>query len=48
MFVLLPFVVWLLDVSLSSEISYERYSSAFGRRRRGGAGVVDQARCAGG
>jgi len=29
MFVLLPLVVWLLDVSLSSEISYERFSSAF-------------------
>lgn len=29
MFVLLPFVVWLFDVSLTSEISYERFSSAF-------------------
>ena len=29
MFVLLPFVVWLLDVSLTSEISYERFSNAF-------------------
>jgi succinate dehydrogenase / fumarate reductase cytochrome b subunit len=29
MFVLLPLVVWLLDVSLSSEISYERFSNAF-------------------
>ena len=29
MFVLLPFVVWLFDVSLSSEVSYERFSSAF-------------------
>lgn len=29
MFVLLPFVIWLFDVSLSSEISYERFSSAF-------------------
>lgn len=29
MFVLLPFVVWLFDVSLSSEISYERFTSAF-------------------
>ena len=29
MFVLLPFVVWLLDVSLTSEISYERYAAAF-------------------
>ena len=29
MFVLLPFVVWLFDVSLTSEISYERFSSAY-------------------
>jgi succinate dehydrogenase / fumarate reductase cytochrome b subunit len=29
MFVLLPLIVWLLDVSLGSEISYERFSNAF-------------------
>jgi succinate dehydrogenase / fumarate reductase cytochrome b subunit len=29
MFLLLPFVVWLFDVSLGSEISYERFSNAF-------------------
>jgi succinate dehydrogenase / fumarate reductase cytochrome b subunit len=29
MFVLLPLLVWLLDVSLSSEVSYERFSNAF-------------------
>lgn len=29
MFVLLPFVVWLFDVSLTSEMSYERFTSAF-------------------
>jgi succinate dehydrogenase / fumarate reductase, cytochrome b subunit len=29
MFVLLPFVIWLFDVSLSSEISYERFTSVF-------------------
>jgi succinate dehydrogenase / fumarate reductase, cytochrome b subunit len=29
MFLLLPFVIWLFDVSLTSEISYERFSSAF-------------------
>ncbi len=29
MFMLLPFIVWLLDVSLTSEISYERFTSAF-------------------
>ena len=30
MFLLLPFVIWLFDNSLSSEISYERFTSAFG------------------
>jgi succinate dehydrogenase / fumarate reductase cytochrome b subunit len=29
MFLLLPFVVWLFDVSLTSEISYERFASAY-------------------
>lgn len=29
LFVLLPLIVWLLDVSLGSEISYERFSNAF-------------------
>ena len=29
MFLLLPLIVWLLDVSLGSEISYERFSNAF-------------------
>ncbi len=29
MFLLLPFVVWLFDVSVSSEISYEQFTSAF-------------------
>jgi len=29
MFLLLPFIVWLMDVSLSSEISYERFTAAF-------------------
>ncbi|MFN7724096.1 MAG: succinate dehydrogenase, cytochrome b556 subunit [Rubrivivax sp.] len=28
-FLLLPFVVWLFDVSLTSEISYEKFTSAF-------------------
>jgi succinate dehydrogenase / fumarate reductase cytochrome b subunit len=36
MFILLPFVVWLLDVSLTSEISYERFTFAF----EGGIGPV--------
>jgi succinate dehydrogenase / fumarate reductase, cytochrome b subunit len=29
MFVLLPFVVWLFDVTLSSEVSYERFGAAY-------------------
>ena len=29
MFVLLPFVVWLFDVSVSSEISYAGFTNAF-------------------
>ncbi|HSQ71134.1 MAG TPA: succinate dehydrogenase, cytochrome b556 subunit [Rubrivivax sp.] len=29
MFVLLPFIVWLFDTSISSEISYESFTSAF-------------------
>ena len=29
MFVLLPFILWLFDTSLSSEISFAKFSSAF-------------------
>jgi succinate dehydrogenase / fumarate reductase cytochrome b subunit len=29
LFFLLPFIVWLFDTSLSSEISYDRFSSLF-------------------
>ena len=29
MFALLPLLVWLLDVSLTSELSYERFTAAF-------------------
>lgn len=29
MFVLLPFVIWMLDTSVTSEISYDRFASAF-------------------
>ena len=29
MFALLPFIIWLFDKSLSSEISYDTFSSAF-------------------
>ena len=30
MFVLLPFVIWMFDVSVTSEITFERFTSAFG------------------
>jgi succinate dehydrogenase / fumarate reductase, cytochrome b subunit len=30
MFLLLPFVVWLFDVTVTSEVSYERFTNAFG------------------
>jgi succinate dehydrogenase / fumarate reductase cytochrome b subunit len=36
MFLLLPFVVWLFDTSLSSEISFDRFTSVF----LAGAGFV--------
>ena len=29
MFLLLPFVIWLFDVSVTSEATYERFTSAF-------------------
>ncbi len=29
MFLLLPFVIWLFDTSVTSEVSYERFASAF-------------------
>jgi succinate dehydrogenase / fumarate reductase cytochrome b subunit len=29
MFLLLPFIIWMFDTSVSSEISYERFTSAF-------------------
>jgi succinate dehydrogenase cytochrome b subunit len=36
MFLLMPFVIWLFDVSVSSEASYARFTSAF----RAGAGFL--------
>ena len=29
MFALLPFVIWLFDVSVTSEVSYEQFTAAF-------------------
>lgn len=31
MFLLLPFIIWMFDVSVSSEISFSRFTSAFSR-----------------
>ncbi|KAB7619344.1 succinate dehydrogenase, cytochrome b556 subunit [Verminephrobacter eiseniae] len=36
MFLLLPFIVWMFDTSLSSEISFARFTAIF----KAGAGVV--------
>ena len=36
MFFLLPFIIWLFDLSVSSEISYDRFSAAF----TAGIGIV--------
>ena len=30
MFVLLPFIVWMFDASVTSEVSYDGFTSAFG------------------
>lgn len=35
MFVLLPFIIWMFDASVSSEISYARFTSAFGAQGMG-------------
>jgi succinate dehydrogenase / fumarate reductase, cytochrome b subunit len=36
MFVLMPFIIWMFDTSLTSEISYDQFTSVF----VGGAGFV--------
>ena len=36
MFVLLPFIIWMFDASVTSEISYEQFASVF----NAGTGVV--------
>lgn len=40
MFVLMPFIIWMFDTSISSEISYARFTSAFGAGMLGLPGVV--------
>ena len=36
MFVLLPFIIWMFDTSLTSEISYSQFSAVF----KGGVGFL--------
>ena len=36
MFVLMPFIIWMFDTSLTSEISYSQFASVF----RSGTGLV--------
>ncbi|MFM9917151.1 MAG: succinate dehydrogenase, cytochrome b556 subunit [Rhizobacter sp.] len=36
MFLLMPFIIWMFDTSVTSEISYSQFSSVFA----GGAGIV--------
>ena len=36
MFLLLPFIIWMFDTSVSSEISFAKFTSAFG----GGIGIA--------
>ena len=35
MFLLLPFIIWMFDTSVSSEISFARFTSAFGKEGLG-------------
>ncbi len=40
MFLLMPFVIWMFDTSISSEISYERFASAFSAGMLGLPGFI--------
>lgn len=40
LFVLLPFAIWLFDTSVTSEVSYDRFTSAFAAGLLGLPGVV--------
>ncbi len=40
MFVLMPFIIWMFDTSISSEISYERFAGAFSAGMLGLPGVI--------
>lgn len=39
MFVLMPFIIWMLDASISSEISFEKFKSAFNAGMLGLPGI---------
>ena len=40
MFLLLPFVIWMFDTSISSDLSFERFKSAFNAGMLGVPGVL--------
>jgi succinate dehydrogenase / fumarate reductase cytochrome b subunit len=40
MFVLMPFIIWMFDTSISSEISYARFTGAFSAGMLGLPGVI--------
>ncbi len=40
MFLLMPFIIWMLDVSISSEISFEKFKSTFNGGMLGLPGFV--------
>ena len=40
MFLLMPFVIWMFDTSISSEISYERFTGAFSAGMLGLPGFI--------
>ena len=40
MFVLMPFIIWMFDTSISSEISFERFKSAFNVGMLGLPGMI--------
>jgi succinate dehydrogenase / fumarate reductase cytochrome b subunit len=40
MFVLMPFIIWMFDTSISSEISFGRFTSAFSAGMLGLPGVI--------
>ena len=40
MFALMPFIIWMFDTSISSEISFSRFTNAFGAGMLGLPGVL--------